>query len=534
MTVIEAEVAIIGGGVGGVAAALAALRSGHRVVMSERYAWLGGQLTSQAVPPDEHSWVEQFGVTASYRALRQLIRRIYREGYPLTPEARRWEQLNPGSGHVSRLCHEPQIAKQAIDLLLAPHIASGRLTVLQPFRPVDAEAEGDRIVSVVLRDEQTGDTTTVLAEYILDATETGDILPLAGVEHVTGFESQLVTGEPSAPTVAEPLNMQAISHCFAVDHVDGDHTIDKPEMYDFWRSYHPAAWGGSLLQWSAPDPKTMELVPRTFTPNDSVDTIDNADYHKTNTGDRELWQFRRILARGNFMPGTFESDLVLVNWPQIDYFLHPVFDVPDADRNLWEAKQLSLSMLYWMQTEAPRPDGGHGYPGLRLRADVVGTRDGLAQAPYIRESRRIEAEYRVCEQDIALSIRGSRGARKYVDTVGVGMYRIDLHPSTGGDGYIDIGCCPFQIPLGALIPIRVENLLPACKNLGTTHITNGCFRLHPVEWNIGEVAGELAAYCLETGHSPRHVRGEPRILSDFQSRLEARGVELDWPRIAGY
>jgi len=29
--------------------------------MSEEYDWIGGQLTSQAVPPDEHSWVEQFG-----------------------------------------------------------------------------------------------------------------------------------------------------------------------------------------------------------------------------------------------------------------------------------------------------------------------------------------------------------------------------------------------------------------------------------------------------------------------------------------
>ena len=33
------------------------------VVLTEEYDWLGGQLTSQAVPPDEHSWVEQFGVT---------------------------------------------------------------------------------------------------------------------------------------------------------------------------------------------------------------------------------------------------------------------------------------------------------------------------------------------------------------------------------------------------------------------------------------------------------------------------------------
>ena len=85
-------------------------------------------------------------------------------------------------------------------------------------------------------------------------------------------------------------------------------------------------------------------------------------------------------------------------------------------------------------------------------------------------------------------------AETFADSVGVGSYRIDLHPSTGGDNYIDISSLPFQIPLGALIPRRVENLLPACKNLGTTHITNGCYRLHPVEWAIGEAAGALAAY----------------------------------------
>ncbi len=51
---------------------------------------------------------------------------------------------------------------------------------------------------------------------------------------------------------------------------------------------------------------------------------------------------------------------------------------------------------------------------------------------------------------------------------------------------------PFQIPLGALLPVRVDNLLPACKNLGTTRITSGAYRVHPVERSIGEAAGALA------------------------------------------
>ena len=153
--------------------------------------------------------------------------------------------------------------------------------------------------------------------------------------------------------------------------------------------------------------------------------------------------------------------------------------------------------MYWLQTEAPRPDGGTGWPGLRLRADVVGTEDGLAKYPYIRESRRILAEFTVLEEHCgrenrALVTGGERAtvrAAQFDDSVGIGSYHIDLHPSTGGDNYIDFASLPFQIPLGALLPRRMKNLLPAAKNIGTTHITNGCYRLHPVEWNIGEAAG---------------------------------------------
>ena len=109
-------------------------------------------------------------------------------------------------------------------------------------------------------------------------------------------------------------------------------------------------------------------------------------------------------------------------------------------------------------------------------------------------------------------------AESFADSVGVGSYRIDLHPSTGGDNYIDISSLPFQIPLGALIPQRVENLLPACKNLGTTHITNGCFRLHPVEWAIGEAAGALGFLSRKGGIAPRCAK--------FGHEFECISVEI--------
>ncbi|MFD9732716.1 FAD-dependent oxidoreductase, partial [Micrococcus luteus] len=113
-------------------------------------------------------------------------------------------------------------------------------------------------------------------------------------------------------------------------------------------------------------------VTRGFTPNPGDDPAEVIADQRVSGGDMNLWTFRRIAARDNFTPGTYDSDITLVNWPMIDYLEGPVIDVPDAAAHLASAKQLSLSYLYWLQTEAPRPDGGTGFPGLRLRHDVTG------------------------------------------------------------------------------------------------------------------------------------------------------------------
>lgn len=120
-----------------------------------------------------------------------------------------------------------------------------------------------------------------------------------------------------------------------------------------------------------------------------------------------LWTYRRIIDKALFEPGFYESDITLVNWPQNDYYLGPIIGVSEAEKrqHLENAKQLSFSLLYWLQTEMPRPDGGKGYPGLRLRTDVLGTEDGMAKTPYIRESRRIKARYTITEADVGKEMR---------------------------------------------------------------------------------------------------------------------------------
>ena len=224
------------------------------------------------------------------------------------------------------------------------------------------------------------------------------------------------------------------------------------------------------------------MTPATLKPRNAPffedEDEDEVDPSRQFTG---WWSYRRVIYPGHLASSRRIDEATILNWPHNDYMVASVIDRAGEEvrRHFDAARQLSLSLLYWLQTERPRPDGGCGYPGLYPRPDVSGAAGGLAKAPYIRESRRIRALRTVTEAHVGTVMRGGwdpawppedPGQRRaqpqaetFEDSVGIGYYRIDLHPSTGGDNYIDISCLPFQIPLGALLPRRVENLLPACK-----------------------------------------------------------------------
>lgn len=533
----KTPILIVGGGTGGVAAALAVAESGGRCVLTEETDWIGGQLTSQIVPPDEHPWIEMFGCTRSYRAYRDGVRAFYRDRADLAPDipAIGFErEFNPGGGWVSRLCHEPTIGSLVLIMMLAPHLTSGAVELLHRTKPLRAFTDRDRIEGVEFVALETGRRLTVEADLILDATELGDLLWLSGTEYALGSDARSETGEPHAAEVADPNDVQGLTWCFAMRHdlaPGANHVGDAPEGYARWREYRPPFWPGrhfgfQVLHAHTGEVRTLPL----YSP----------------TGDwYELFSYRQIVDPAKWtLPHYPET---VVNWPQNDYFVRSILDVdplpadiipegfevpgamgPNAALALDEAKQMSRGLLYWLQTEAPRHDGnGVGYPGLFAAPETCGTPDGFAKVPYIREARRLRALKLVTEQEVAAYTNpGLDRAPSFPDSVGVGAYRIDLHPSTSGATTIDTSTLPFEIPLGALVPQRVTNLIAAGKCLGVTHVTNGCYRLHPVEWNVGEAAGTLAAMCVAEGTTPHAVAESPK---ELQRRLEARGVELRWP-----
>ncbi len=521
-----------GASAGGCAAALAAAESGARVCLVEAGDWLGGQLTSQGVcTPDEHRWIESFGGTRRYYRFREAVRSWYRQEYALTPEAAGRADLNPGACWVSGLSYEPAVGERALRELFAPLEESGALRCFFGARLADvgfAPGCQTRIVRVDF-ESRTGEALSFHPEWVLDATDLGDLLPLCGAEGdtwVTGAESFAETGEPDAPESPMPHWIQPLTFPFAIEwspETSASNLIEPPYDYELLKAeqrYH----------------------------------IKHGAITGLFSGRAPWWSYRRILASANFEDPRIVHDVAMINTAGNDYYGGNVIGKVSAESDeTWEARaaeqlararRVSLGYLAWLQRECPReelPDGaavdppGLGYPEFRLRADLFGTEDGCARAPYIRESRRIVPMRRILEQQIVVKDFGGamfRGecarAEAMPDTLGIGHYALDIHPNGHGEPNQYVATRPFQIPLGALTPRRLENLLPACKNLGVTHLTNGAYRLHPIEWNIGESAGLLAVFCLGAGVLARDVADQPALLRELQRRILESGIPLHW------
>lgn len=530
---LSADVAILGGGLGGVAAALSLAKENRTVILTEETDWIGGQISQQGVPPDEHRWIETTGATQTYRDFRNAIRNYYRRNYPLKEKLKQDPFLNPGSGGVSRICHEPRVAVAVLTEFLAPFISNGKIKLLLNHKAISASTTKDKVTQVEVINDITKTKKLLRAAYFLDATELGDLLPMTGTEFVTGTESKKQTGELHASEKGDPNNVQAFTMCMAIDYVPGgNHIIQKPPQYEFWRNFTPQltpAWPGKLLDLHYSTPKTLVPKQLAFDPSG-----------RNYAGTLNLWNYRKIINSKNFDEDFYPGDITVVNWPQNDYLLGNLIGASrkDFEKHIAASQQLSLSLLYWLQTEVKRPDGGKGWPGLRLRKDIMGTENGLAKFPYIRESRRIKAKFTILEQHVgaenrlitAMENEDNTTAAWFNDSVGIGYYHIDLHPSTSGNNYIDFPSLRFQIPLGALLPVRMKNLLPVNKNIGTTHITNGCYRLHPVEWSIGEAVGWVIGYSLNNRTTPLEIWSQNNLLKNFQEYIRKRGVETEWPK----
>jgi hypothetical protein len=373
---------------------------------------------------------------------------------------------------------------------------------------VAAEVFSGQIRSVLTRHSESGALIRFRSAFVLDATDLGDVLPLTATQYAVGAESQAETGEPSAPATADPRCLQFYTFPFAVEWRPGEnHTIQKPDGYENNRAAQPYTFVYRTAEGISPTYQMFAKAPGTHGP---------------------FWTYRRALDASNFADPGVPNDVSIINWTANDYRgPSPVDHAAAVQARLYrDARNLSLGFLYWLQTEAPRDDGGAGYPELRPRPDVMGSVDGVSQTPYIREGRRLRGLATVREQDISAAVQTGPRAAAIGASAGIGLYPIDLHGCSINT--VTLPTRPFQIPLGAMIPQQTVNLLAAGKCLGTTHLTNGAYRVHPVEWAVGEAAALLAAFCLRSGHTAREVHGSTTLIRRLQVLALDQGVPLYW------
>lgn len=525
---IECDILIVGGGMGGVSAALSALRAADElsfspekkplVILTEETDWLGGQMTSQGVSAlDENHLVEISGAARSYQHFRNEIRARYKRDFKLVDWAAAEPWLNPGDCWVSWLAFEPKFAVDEIEKLLSPYEKRQQLSIKLRTKPIFAKVEENEtssaiskktVTSIGLYDFERKTCTEIKAKIVIDATELGDLLPMTGMKYRTGAESKDETGEAHAPEKARPENVQDFTYPFVIEHRPGTkNVIAKPPHYDEFNASGKFSLEGypmfACKFKGEGDEMRIEKLP--------------------------FWEYRRLISSKLFESDDYPFDVAMINWNSNDLRMQNIIDVDaitQAER-LALGKALSLGFLYWLQTEAPRDDGGFGYPEFYLRTDVLGTEDGLSKYPYIRESRRIVGQHTIVEEEIVVATNPGARAHLFSDSVGIGRYPVDIHGEQDVPGAAQ-HTKPFQIPLGALIPQDATNLLPACKNISTTHVTNGSYRLHPIEWSIGEAQGAVAVLCLNNSLAPANLAYSKQLGVQLQQYLIDQGVPLFW------
>lgn len=121
----------------------------------------------------------------------------------------------------------------------------------------------------------------------------------------------------------------------------------------------------------------------------------------------------------------------------------------------------------------------------------------------VRETRRIIGEYRLTADDLL-------GARKFPDAIARGSYPVDIHSPTGKGTTLKRVPADdaYDIPLRALIPQRVENVIVAGRCISGTHEAHSSYRVMPIAMATGQAAGVCAAEASRAGIPPRDVPAE--------------------------
>lgn len=442
---LRTQVLVVGGGTGGTSAAITSARHGARTFLAEEGPWLGGMLSAAGVSATDGNDQLPSGIWEEFR---QALYKAYKG------------KENLSTGWVSNTAFEPHVADSIFKAWAA---REKTLTVRHHLRPQAAILKDQRLLGVRFLDLATKRTLTVLADQTIEATEQGDLLELAGVPYDLGMEAGTTTGEKVGIDATNDIVQDLTWVAILKDKGPGtDNTIARPPDYD------PSEFDGSC---------------------------------------KEYWHDQRIKAPTNSAQamldyGRLPNGKYLLNWPirGNDTYLNVVRMAPEErERALRTAKATTLRFIYFIQHEL-------GFRNLAPDSSEFPGGDGLALIPYYRESRRMRGVVRFRMPDVADPF--GNGEPLYRTGIAVGDYPIDHHhkKNPAAPQHLDFYPVPsFSVPLGVMIPERMDGLIAADKNISVSNVVNGTTRLQPVVLLTGQAAGTLAALAIRTNKQPRQV-----------------------------
>jgi hypothetical protein len=615
---IACEIAIVGGGLAGVAAAYESLLAGKTVCLTELTDWLGGQISSQ-------------GTSALDETVGQRTSQFFPRGYLALRNAllQKVDNPRPGDCWVSYVCFLPQKGHNSLTQMLKTAAKEGKgtlyffpNTVIKSLQTTPA-GQGETITSLraiqhrpapgtpplntdflsqiwddIYRETDSPRLQKTILELapppdrpwmVIEATETGELLGLADVPYRVGVDPRSYRNPSSSSLGPYPYCTQAFTYTFAMEATTQPQSVQNPPFYAQYEpfySYDQPRYGNS-----------PNLV---FTYRRIWSTSPGAKDKEVNPGDISMQNW----GGGNdYGPGT-----------PIDNFIYTRQQLQETEQLIsgnWQGglrvsslkggEELAQGYYYWLVNGTTDSKLGPGvkkpWPNLRYLQGLespMGTAHGLSKFPYIRESRRIIGRpgyayprgFGIDEVDVSRQnyrepyyaenltgdayrnlftimaglktldvitdrlpvdqVKLRARSRIFPDSVGIGHYPIDFHPCYAehppekpgnqerpGERQGAERTYPYQIPLRALIPQRIDNLLVAGKAIATSHISAATYRVHSFEWSSGAAAGTTAAFALEKGILPfQLVETVPRTniqLEALQRRLVSQGNPIAFP-----